>query len=507
MMPAHQQQFGASLDQLLEGFADGPVPALTVSDLSQSAQEIGPGGLFLATAGSTRHGLTYLDQALARGARAVAWEPGPGVAAPDLPEGIAGVPVSQLRQRAGFIADRFFASPSARIRVAGITGTNGKTSTAFFVAQAAEILGADCGFIGTLGSGRPGALRSSDLTTPDAVSLHRSLASLVADGIGHLAMEVSSHALVQGRINGLRVACAAFTNLSRDHLDYHGDMDAYGAAKRRLFAEHAPRRAVINYADPAGPAMHAALPAGTPSILVNPEDPPTGTVEFLRALQFDATDSGMTFQVDSSFGSARLHSQLVGDFNVSNLLVALGILLGWEFSFRRAVGALEHVRAPAGRMETFRAKHGPLVIVDYAHTPAALEQVLEAARAHARGELTVVFGCGGERDPGKRPEMGAIASRLADRVLVTDDNPRNEDPDQIVAQIVAGTSNSIAIERDRAAAIARALDGRKDGDVVVVAGKGHEQYQTTAAGRQPFSDREVVAGLLGINCDFAGGRT
>lgn len=503
MMSAHRQQADMSLASLLEGFAGGEVPAVTVSDLSQSAQQVNPGGLFLATAGSNRHGLDYLEQALARGAAAVAWEPMPGLSTPALPDRVAGVAVTDLRQRAGFIADRFFGAPSSRMQIAGITGTNGKTSSAFFVAQAAECLGADCGFIGTLGSGRPGDLQSSELTTPDAVSLQRKLASLAADGVGHLAMEVSSHALVQGRINGLRLACAGFTNLSRDHLDYHGDMDAYGDAKRRLFADHSPACAVINCADVAGATMLAALPAKTPRILVNPPTQPKGDVQFLAAREFDATESGMTFQVEGSFGSARLHSQLVGEFNVSNLLLALGILVSWDFSFRRAVGALESVRAPAGRMETFRAERGPLVIVDYAHTPAALEQVLTAARAHARGQLAVVFGCGGERDQGKRPEMGAIASRLADRVVVTDDNPRNEDPDQIVAQIAGGLATPATIERDRAAAIALALADCNDGDVLVVAGKGHELYQTTAEGRQPFSDREVVSDLLGIHRSLA----
>lgn len=504
MMPAPRQQFGTTLANLLEGFAQGAVPASAVSDLSQSAQQVRPGGLFLATAGNNRHGLEYLDQALARGAVAVAWEPAPGIGAPDLPENVAGIPVADLRQRAGLIADRFFASPSSKIQVAGITGTNGKTSSAFFVAQAAGLLGADCGFIGTLGSGRPDDLKSGELTTPDAVSLQRTLAAMRADGVGHLAMEVSSHALVQGRINGLRLTCAAFTNLSRDHLDYHGDMDAYGEAKKRLFTEHSPRCAVINCADPVGATMLAALPAKTPRIHVNPEEPPSGGAQYLSARDFDATETGMTFQVEGSFGSARLHSRLVGEFNVSNLLIALGILVSWEFSFRRAVGALEEVRAPAGRMETFRARRGPLVIVDYAHTPAALEQVLTAARAHAHGRLAVVFGCGGERDQGKRAAMGAIAARLADRVVITDDNPRNEDPEQIVAQIVAGMSKPATIQRDRAAAISLALADCGEGDVLVVAGKGHELYQTTAEGRQPFSDREVVSDLLGINRSLAG---
>lgn len=505
MIAATRKYPAVALEKLLTGFADGPVPSCEVSDLSLSAQHAQPGGLFLATAGSTRHGLTFLDQALARGVAAVAWEPGPAVTTPALPADVVAVPVPDLRQQVGFIADRFFAAPSSQIRIAGITGTNGKTSSAYFAAQAVEQLGPDCGFIGTLGSGRPGALRGSELTTPDAVEVQRTLADMRASGIGYLAMEVSSHALVQGRINGMQLDCAAFTNLSRDHLDYHGDMDAYGAAKRDLFTRHNPRRAVINLADPVGSEMQAGLPAKTPCIQVNPVQTPAAGEEFLRATQFDATDTGMTFQVEGSFGAARLHSRLVGEFNASNLLVALGILLSWGFSFRRSVAALECVSAPAGRMETFKAANGPLVIVDYAHTPDALEKVLLAARAHARGKLALVFGCGGDRDVGKRPEMGAIASRLADRVVVTDDNPRNEDPDQIVAQIVAGMTTPATKERDRAAAIALAIEALGDGDVLVVAGKGHELYQTTAAGRQPFSDSQVVRDLLHIEREAAGG--
>ncbi len=507
MMVAPDMRPPASLRALLDGLTSAQVPDLAVADLSQSAQDITPGGLFLATAGTASHGLEYLEQALSRGALAVVWEPSAGISAPELPTDVPAIPVPDLRAHVGLIADRFFGQPSAAMSIAGITGTNGKTSSAFFIAQAVEALGPACGMLGTLGVGRPGALRAGGLTTPDAVSVHRSLAAFLAADVRHLSMEVSSHALDQGRVNGVRFECAAFTNLSRDHLDYHGDMSAYGRAKLQLFTGKRARRAVINCADAWGREVLAALPADMPRLVIEPETPPRPDEDYLSISGLDVHAGGLTFQVRGSAGEARLHSRLVGDFNAINLLIALGVLLGWGFSFRRAIAALETVRAPAGRMETFEAPGKPLVIVDYAHTPDALEKVLLAARAHAENRLLVVFGCGGERDAGKRPQMGAVASRLADQVVITDDNPRGEDPDRIVSEIIAGTTGPVQTQRDRAAAIASSIEGAAPGDVLVIAGKGHEEYQTTASGRQPFSDRHVVAGLLGVNPDAPGAAT
>ncbi|NNF50920.1 MAG: UDP-N-acetylmuramoyl-L-alanyl-D-glutamate--2,6-diaminopimelate ligase [Gammaproteobacteria bacterium] len=487
-----------TLANLLGDLAGETLPDVAVTDISQTAQEVVPGSLFLACAGTARHGLEFADEAISRGATAIAWEPSAGASAPGLPDGITGVSVPGLREATGIVADRFFGQPSASLHVAGITGTNGKTSTAFFVAQALETLGPGCGIIGTLGSGRPGNLKASLLTTPDAVGVHRQLAGFRDDGIRHVVMEVSSHALVQGRVNAVRFECAGFTNLSRDHLDYHGDMNRYALAKTELFTRFTPGHAVINCGDPAGARIAAATPQGTHRILIAAPGSENKEGDWLSYGDIDAHESGITFQVKGSYGAARLHSRLVGEFNAGNLLVALGILLCWGFSFRESIRALENVSAPAGRMETFRNKQGPLVVVDYAHTPDALEKVLLAARAHARGKLLLVFGCGGERDPGKRPEMGRIAARLADEIIVTDDNPRNEDPDAIVDAIVAGAGSQARVIRDRAAAIESAIAVAGEGDVVIVAGKGHESYQTTAAGRQPFSDRAVVSGLLGI---------
>lgn len=506
MMAATQPGAGAMLATLLGDLVDGDLPAVAVTDISESSQDITPGSMFLAGVGIARHGLCFVDDALERGATVVAWEPAEGISSPSLPDGVIGIAVPDLRQVAGLIADRFFGAPSASVKVTGVTGTNGKTSTAFFVAQAVEFMGPGCGLIGTLGSGRPGAMKAAARTTPDAVGVHRQLARFRDDGVRHVVMEVSSHALVQGRVNAVRFDCAAFTNLSRDHLDYHGDMQSYAEAKTALFVRFRPGSAVINCADPQGEKILDALSIDTKRIMVAAEGTTNGKGNWLTYSDINAHDAGITFQVKGSFGAARLHSQLVGEFNASNLLVALGILLAWGFNFRQAIQAMEQVRAPAGRMETFRHAPGPLVIVDYAHSPDALEKVLLAAREHARGKLILVFGCGGERDAGKRPQMGAIAMRLADEVIITDDNPRNEDPDSIVGEILSGTASrtepdagaKVLVERDRAAAIESAIEAAGDGDVVFIAGKGHETYQTTAQGRQPFSDRAVVAALLGI---------
>lgn len=504
MMPASDKSNEVNLPALLSGLAESALPDISVADICQSAQAVTPGSMFLAGKGISRHGLCFLDEALARGATVVAWEPEENLAAPRLPEGVTGVAVPGLRQAAGLIADRFFGQPSASLKVAGITGTNGKTSSAFFIAQALQGTGSGCGLIGTLGAGQPGAMRAATLTTPDAVGVHRQLAQFRDAGLRHAVMEVSSHALVQGRVNAVRFDTAAFTNLSRDHLDYHGDMTSYAEAKARLFTHFNPRHAVINCADATGERLAATLPEAAHLISVLPADSAAGEGDWLAYTDLDAHEAGITFQVKSSFGSARLYSGLVGGFNAENLLIAMGVLLALGSSFRQSVRALQTVRAPAGRMETFKGSRGPMVIVDFAHSPAALETVLRAARSHLSGRLFVVFGCGGERDPGKRPQMGAVAARLADVVLLTDDNPRKEDPDAIIAAIREGAGSHARVERDRAVAIAAAIAEAADADIVVVAGKGHESYQETATGRHPFSDREVVAGLLQITATEQG---
>ena len=494
------RDYRLALSSLLEG-EPRPSRDVMLTDISQDSRGVARGGAFLASQGRRSHGLAHVATALARGATVVLWEPAPGVEAPSLPADVIGVPVPSLGARAGELADRFFRTPSADLKVAGVTGTNGKTTTAYLLAQAADAVGRRGAYLGTLGAGRPGRLAGADLTTPDAVSVHRRLAEARDDGSDTLAMEVSSHALDQGRVGGVRFDTAVFTNLSRDHLDYHGTLEAYGAAKMRLFRSLGLRSAVINVQDPFGRALAETLDESVESVWFS-----TGSeliaaprIGWIRLSGMRALATGLTLHVESSWGAGTLRSRLVGAFNAENLLATLGVMLGWRVPLQQALAAVGACQPPPGRMEVFGGGSHPVAIVDYAHTPDALAKVLDAARAHARGRLHCVFGCGGDRDPGKRPQMGAIAEELADAVVLTNDNPRTEDPREILAQIAAGmrdASRAVVIP-DRANAIHHALSEAEAGDVVVIAGKGHEEYQITGEERRPFSDRRVVLEALG----------
>ena len=487
----------ARLDALLDGWA--VAPALAVAGLRLDAREIREGEAFVAVQGLSSHGLDFVQQALERGARAVIFDPGEA-AAPALPAGVVAVAVPALRSRLGPIADRCFGSPSARLSIAGITGTNGKTTCAWLLAEAASRLGAPCAYAGTLGAGFPPLPAPTTHTTPDVLSVHRLLARLEQGGAARVAMEVSSHALDQGRIDGVRLEIAAFTNLTRDHLDYHGTLEAYAAAKRRLFGVPGLARAVVNVGDPVGRAFAAGLPAGVELIAVSVgAGAPPAAPRFVQVVSVQSSPQGLVLGLCGDFGTRQLSSPLVGTFNAENLAIVLGVLRAWGHDADEAIAALATATAPPGRMEAFHMPGGALAIVDYAHTPDALAKVLEAARGHATGRLTVVFGCGGDRDSGKRGPMGEIAERLADRVVVTDDNPRHEDPAHIVDMILAGMRDPghAQVLRERADAITRALDGAQAGDVVVIAGKGHEEYQLVGSERRDFSDRAFVSRLAG----------
>jgi UDP-N-acetylmuramoyl-L-alanyl-D-glutamate--2,6-diaminopimelate ligase len=409
--------------------------------------------------------------------------------------------VPGLHERLGGIADRFFGVPSRRLEVVGITGTNGKTTCAHLVAGGLDALGRRAGLVGTLGVGAVGALRASALTTPDVVEVHRALADLAGLGLRAVAMEVSSHALDQGRVDGVRYAVAAFTNLSRDHLDYHPSLEAYGECKARLFLEHAPRVSVINALDGFGRRLLDRLPDDARRVAVT--DGPAGQVPGARCLRLGAVTprpDGLTVALDGDWGAVTLESPLVGAFNAENLAVALGVLLALDVAPQEAASALAGIGAPAGRMESFADRaRDVLAVVDYAHTPDALAKALGALRQHCRGRLWCVFGCGGDRDRGKRPEMGRIAEQLADELVITDDNPRTEDGVAIVTDILAGLADPARarVERDRAAAVRQALAAAQTGDVILVAGKGHEEVQIVGAEQRPFSDRRLLAELTG----------
>jgi UDP-N-acetylmuramoyl-L-alanyl-D-glutamate--2,6-diaminopimelate ligase len=482
-----------TLDTLLAGLA--AAPAVPVAGLKLDGRAVRPGEAFVAVQGATAHGLDFVRQALESGAVAVLYDPADG-AAPTLPGDVVAVAVPALKSHLGEIADRACGGAVARLSIAGITGTNGKTTCAWLLADASSRLGRRAGYLGTLGAGFPPALESTTHTTPDVLGVHRMLAGLVAGGAVRAAVEVSSHALDQDRLAGVPVEIAAFTNLTRDHLDYHGTLDAYAAAKRRIFSLPGVARAVINVGDDSGRRYASALPEGVELVAVAVGGEPLRTDgRFVQVTSLEATDSGLVLGLRGDFGERELSSPLVGTFNAENLAVVLGVLLAWGHDVDAAIAALAGATAPPGRMEGFRLPGGALAIVDYAHTPDALAKVLASARRHASGRLRVVFGCGGDRDAGKRAPMGGIAERLADEVYVTDDNPRGEDPQRIVAMILEGMQapRRAHVRRDREAAIAEALEGAGAGDVVVIAGKGHVDYQLVGNERRAFSDRDCVA--------------
>jgi UDP-N-acetylmuramoyl-L-alanyl-D-glutamate--2,6-diaminopimelate ligase len=506
------------LADLTAGFVTVPSD-IVVSDVTLDSRAAVPGGLFLACQGRTFHGLKFAEQAVALGARAVLYEASPdAITPPPFSPDVFVAAVPQLSQRASLIADRFFGAPSQALTMAGITGTNGKTTCAWLLAQALQFCGRPAAYMGTLGFGRPPTVTPTDHTTSDAVSVQRHLAALRSLGAECVSMEVSSHALDQDRVTGVRFNTAAFTNLTRDHLDYHGTMEAYGAAKARLFAWPSLVNRIINIDDafglqlasqlsPArlvittqrgrgGGAGAATVAAGSAAMTVRGA---LRSAEFVSASRVAPDPAGLVIGVDSSWGPGELTVRLVGEFNVDNVLTVLAVLLSWNIPLAQAVQALEKCRAASGRMEMFGGRGlTPLAIVDYAHTPDALAKALSAARLHCRGQLRVVFGCGGDRDAGKRPLMGRIAAELADDIVVTDDNPRTEDPARIVADIVAGIAGGapVVVEHDRALAIRMALQRSVPDDVVLVAGKGHEDYQIYGKVRRPFVDQAIVTTAL-----------
>ena len=479
------------------GMSAGGIGELVVSGLSLDSRRVHAGDAFIALRGALTHGITFAPSAMAHGASVIFAEaPAPAVSQLELEQ--AAVPIvciDDLRAQVGEIAARFFARPSEALHVIGVTGTNGKTSIVQLLASALQSLGSRAATIGTLGAGLVGALREGERTTPDALSVQALLAEFRDAGATHVAMEVSSHALEQGRVNAVAFAVAAFTNLSRDHLDYHTTMEAYGAAKAKLFAWPGLRSAVINIDDAFGRHLAGSLPACVQSLRYGIEN----SVADIVARDVRSSAEGLNFHLSTPWGNGGIATPLLGRFNVANLLAVAGCLGALGFTFAQIHNALVRLEPVAGRMNRLGGgAAAPLVVVDYAHTPDALEQALSSLRAHCAGRLICVFGCGGERDRGKRPQMAAIAERLADRVIVADDNPRGEDGDAIVAQIIAGFARPqmAEVQRDRAKAITRALHIAQPGDVVLIAGKGHESYQEIAGIKYPFDDSDVARRAL-----------
>ena len=459
--------------------------------LALDSRQVRPGDLFLAVPGARQDGRAHIADAIARGALAVAYESDGAAVAPV--GGVAMVPVKGLAAQLSAIAGRFHGEPGRSLRLVGVTGTNGKTSVTQLIAQALDRLGERCGLIGTLGNGFHGELERSVHTTPDALGVQESLARLRHAGAEAVAMEVSSHGLEQGRVAALEFQVAVFTNLSRDHLDYHGSMEAYAAAKARLFEGAGLRCRVVNLDDAFGRQL-AGRAHESRLIGYSLEDDRAA----LYCPEAHFSEAGITARLVTAQGEGVLRSPLLGRFNLSNLLAVVGALLGLGYGLEEILAQLPGLDGPAGRMQRLGGGERPLVVVDYAHTPDALEKVLESLRPHVAGRLRCLFGCGGDRDRGKRPLMAAVAERLADDVTVTDDNPRSEDPAAIREEIRQGfrAPDAVAFVAGRGEAIARLVASSGADDVVLLAGKGHEDYQEIAGRRQPFSDIETARAAL-----------
>jgi UDP-N-acetylmuramoyl-L-alanyl-D-glutamate--2,6-diaminopimelate ligase len=492
-MPAQQLNSSMTVATLLRGFAEAP--DIPISGIASDTRGVGEGFLFLACRGQRSHGLDYAAQAIDAGAAAVAYDASTARSIPEIDAPL--IPVDALRGRLGDIANRFYDHPSQSVRVLGVTGTNGKTTVAWLLAQCLQRLGKTCGYAGTLGYGVGELSGGEGMTTPDVVEFHRRLAVFRDAGASYAAVEVSSHALTQDRVDGVAIDTAVFTNLTRDHLDYHGDMEAYGEAKASLFLAAEPARRIVNVDSEFGSAL--ATRCGPDVVAVSMDATRVdSTLPHVVVRSAKASAAGFDVSIESSWGAGSFLLPLHGEFNVANAALVLAFLLSEGVTPDAASAALSAAEAPPGRLQRVAADHGPDVFVDYAHTPAAVESALRALRAHCDGALWCVFGCGGDRDAGKRPLMARAVEKHADRIVVTNDNPRSEDPAQIIAAVLEGLEDASAatVIEDRGAAIAWAIRNAAQEDVVLLAGKGHETCQLIGSERRDFSDYGAAAANL-----------
>lgn len=485
---------------------------VTVKSLVTDSRQVKPGDTYLAYAGKENDGRQFIPQAIAAGANAILWDPQNFSWNPEWH--IPALPVSGLQSKAGWIADYIYGSPSQELWVIGITGTNGKTSCCHWYAQAMQSLNKKIAVIGTLGNGFLGEIEASENTTPDAIILQRLLAKFKQQGAHSVVMEVSSHGIEQGRINGTTFSIAVLTNLSRDHLDYHHDMDAYAAAKARLFFSPELKYAIVNMDDVLGVELSRQLANKATKIVgYGFRHPELGCYskhfKMVYGSNLKADINGIEFDIKYEGCQEHLKVNLLGKFNASNLLAVTATLLASGIKLSDAIRSLQNIHPIPGRMEKFVAINQPTIIVDYAHTPDALERVLCSLRDILRTNhqnrvpnlknprLHCVVGCGGDRDKGKRVMIGEVATRLADEVIFTSDNPRTEEPMSIIEGLSEGAgTHRYQIEIDRALAIYQAIDNADPDDIVLIAGKGHEEFQEIKEHKIPFSDVEVVQQVL-----------
>lgn len=478
------------LAELLKGLVEVEID-VEINGLALDSRKARAGDAFIALRGANQHGIGHARQAIAHGAKAVIYDPA-GLDDEPILDAV-NVAVPELSRHLGAIAARFYEEPSRQLAVIGITGTNGKTTCSQLIAQALP----DCGVIGTLGWGEPGRLSPTANTTPDALAVQNMLRQFVQKHQRAVAMEVSSHGLQQGRVNAVEFKGAVFTNLSRDHLDYHGSMEEYLQAKLGLFVNPALQFAVINLDDPSSSAVLQRLAGSVRRWTFSAKGRSVAGAESVIAENIRHSAEGIHFDAVWRDKKASAFTPIVGAFNLENVLAVLAVLLAMDMPFDTAVARLAKLTAIVGRMERFGGQGRPTVFVDYAHTPDALEKVLKAAKGG--GRLWVVFGCGGNRDKGKRPEMGRIAETWADRVIVTDDNPRGEPPAEIIKDILAGCQTpNVTVINDRATAISTVIRQAAKQDCVMIAGKGHESYQEIDGIKMPFSDQDVVKQTLAV---------
>ncbi|MDR3478538.1 MAG: UDP-N-acetylmuramoyl-L-alanyl-D-glutamate--2,6-diaminopimelate ligase [Gammaproteobacteria bacterium] len=488
-----------TLSALLHDFCEIPPKAdCDITGLTLDSRHVKAGDLFFACVGTQLDGRQFIDKAILNGAKAVLSE---GDAANPSVVWQGDVPIifiKNLNHQVGKIAARFFQYPAKSLRIVGISGTNGKTSCSHFVAAALTRQGITCGVIGTLGNGLYGNIHPTNLTTPDAITLQAIFADFVTQGAKAVAMEVSSHSLDQGRVDDIPFEVAIFTNLTRDHLDYHGDMATYGAAKKRLYDNALLQHAVINADDDFGQALIQTLHATQDIYAYRVKQSESLSVPTIFADKVHSSIMGLSAVVHTPWGEGQLQTSLIGQFNLSNVLAVLTTLCVMGVPFEAALASLAGLQPVPGRMEALGGQDTPLVVVDYSHTPDALEKALLAIRQHCEGKLYCLFGCGGDRDRGKRPIMAKIAEDYADYVVVTDDNPRHEDPKQIMTDILQGfvDPSKVIVQHDRSKAIQDIIQCAKAGDCILVAGKGAETYQQIGDTKIPFSDVAHVAKFL-----------